>query len=333
MSDRVLRLLIAPSLLLACALTVGCGQRGTPASMTETSGTETTETAAVVPGQLAFEITEGLGQYNGSGTIWVVNTDGTALQKVADGPRGYRLEHPAWSPDGQRIAYHFGVYHWGTGWLDTHSIWVMSSDGTKQTQLTYSPAGCLWPEWSPDGTKIAFSAYSAQEHEGHIAVMSADGSQVTTVTTGKTFDAFPDWTPDGKLIFLRKPYTKTKAPGDLFVVNADGTALARLTRTGSIGCFKLSPDGTTIAFHDTVASQVRLMPVDASAPPTVLIDDDFGWIFVEITWAPDGRALAVGCSSLEAASGAEIHVVNADGSNLTTVPNVEAGLDPAWRPF
>ncbi len=162
--------------------------------------------------------------------------------------------------------------------------------------------------------------------------MGANGSQLTTLTTGRTFDAFPDWTPDGRLVFLRKPYTATKAPGDLYVVHADGTSLTRLTQSNNIGSFKLSPDGAKIAFHDTKASQIKTMPADRRTPPTVLIDDDFGWLFVAITWAPDGRALALGCSSLEAASGAEIHVVNADGSNLTTVPNVQLGLDPAWRP-
>jgi Tol biopolymer transport system component len=213
-----------------------------------------------------------------------------------------------------------------------HSVWVMNSDGSKKTQLTHLPVGCLWPAWSPDGAKIAFSVYSAQTHEGHIAVMRADGGHVTTLTTGKILDAFPDWTPDGRVVFLRKPFTETKAPGDLYVVNADGAGLARLTHSGNVGCFELSPDGSKIAFHDTEANQVKVMPADGSTPATVLIDDDFGWIFVAITWSPDGRALAVGCSSLEAASGAELHIVNADGSNLTTVPNVVSGLDPAWRP-
>ncbi len=130
------------SSLLLCVLFAGCGKTSV---QTATGGgaDRSTATTTVAPGQLVFEVTEGLGQYNGSGTLWVINTDGVALKKLADGPRGYRLEYPAWSPDGQKIAYHLGVYHWGTGWLDTHSVWVMNSDATKQAQLTRLPVGCL----------------------------------------------------------------------------------------------------------------------------------------------------------------------------------------------
>jgi len=330
----VARLLVVPVVFIVCAAAVGCSQGGGSAATPGMNANETSDTVKgpSPTGQLALELTEGLGQYNGLGTIWLVNTDGTGLHQIASCPQGYRIEHPAWSPDGKKIAYHSGVYHWGTGWLPTHSVWVMDSDGKSRTQLTHLDAGCLWPSWSPDGATIAFGAYSGINHEGHIALMRADGSNVTTITAGKFEDAFPEFAPDGRIVFLRKPFANPKAPGDLYVVNADGTGLAQITHSQSVGCFALSPDGSRIAYHDTVSSQLKIMRTDGSGPSTVLVDGDFGWIFVAMTWSPDGRAIAIGCSGLEASSGDQIYTVNSDGSGLCAIPGINAGLDPAWRP-
>jgi Tol biopolymer transport system component len=54
--------------------------------------------------------------------------------------------HPAFSRDGRRIAF-----------VRSGRIWVMNTDGTRQTRLT-APASYTddAPTWSPDGAKLAF---------------------------------------------------------------------------------------------------------------------------------------------------------------------------------
>ncbi len=302
-----------------------------------TSKAEESKDAAPPAGQIVFAQQQGAGvRWSGDlgkllgGTMKVVNADGSGLTTLTTGP-GDAVEHPTWNPDGTRVAYDSGL---GRA-LDysRRAIFTMNSDGSNRVQLTHAPMSALWPTWSPDGGKIAFSAYLYLTDEFRIAAMDADGSQMTTLTTGY-WDWAAAWAPDGKVFFLRmKPIDElTGNYGDLYFVNSDGTGLVQLTSSKNVGDFALSPDGSKIAFHDEKAHKIMLMPSDASTPPTVLVDQDFKEATVGITWAPDGRTLAMAGSSLGALAGSKLYTVNSDGSNLTEVPNVEYAIDPAWRP-
>ncbi len=64
---------------------------------------------------------------------------------------------PAWSPDGQKIA--FASVRDGN-----QEIYVMNADGSGQQRLTRNTAGDYAPAWSPDGRKIAF----VSQRDGHV---------------------------------------------------------------------------------------------------------------------------------------------------------------------
>jgi Tol biopolymer transport system component len=275
------------------------------------------------PGTIAFARTAG-GQ---EADIYVIQTDGTGLALLADGP-GAWLEHPAWSPDGTRIAYHSGS---GFNQISTYSVWAINADGTEQQQLTRFPVSGLWPAWSLDGTQIALSAYSPETNTLNIAVMNADGSDLTVLTSEGTNDLYPTWAPNGAILFLRTPLHQ-RASGDVFAVNPDGGEVIQLTTVGPIGGYALSPDGTKIAFQDVRNSEIAVVPTDASGAPVTLVNSELGCPLVALSWSPDGQALAIACSDYFAASGSDLYIVNADGSGLTTVPNTGSVFDPAWGP-
>ena len=81
---------------------------------------------------------------------------------------------PAWSPDGQRIAF-------ASNRDGNSEIYVMNADGSAPTRLTNNPADDLDPAWSPDFTRIAFTR--SRDGNGEIYAINADGSGETRLTT------------------------------------------------------------------------------------------------------------------------------------------------------
>lgn len=116
--------------------------------------------------------------------IHVIRPDGTGLTRLT--PWGNSVASPDWSPDGTLIAYHRCCDSGKQG--QKLDVYVMNEDGSGDRRLTKSPP---WtggpfiasgnPVWSPDGTKIMFTHWFADQ-QTQIMVMDADGSNVQAVT-------------------------------------------------------------------------------------------------------------------------------------------------------
>jgi Tol biopolymer transport system component len=102
--------------------------------------------------------------------------------------------------------------------------------------------GANEPDWSPDGSRIAFNVPGTTFRGGeqNIYTIRPDGADLRQVTAHlemaangqqATFD--PCWSPDGtQLIFTHFPSTDGLA--DLFVVNSDGSSLTNLTMSRTL---------------------------------------------------------------------------------------------------
>jgi Tol biopolymer transport system component len=245
----------------------------------------------------------------GNTEIYVMKADGRKPRRLTndDASDG----QAAWSPDRTKIAFTKFPISGGS------DIYIMNSDGTNPAHFA---AGAQNPDWSPDGTRIAFDG------DGVIIVRSVDGSSETTLSAAPGWTASePDWSPDGtRIAFLR-----TEVGGgseNVWVMNADGTNQVELTTQGGSGP-AWSPDGSKIAFTTDrdVTSEVYVMNADGTGQTR--LTDLVGPSGVP-AWSPDGSRIAF--QSLRDGN-TDIYVMNADGSGvtqLTTEPALDAS--PGW---
>ena len=100
----------------------------------------------------------------------------------------------------------------------------MRPDGSGVTALTNNEVRDEEPEWSPDGSRLAFTSARVQPPPnfnccgvgpGDIYSMAADGTDVRTLVTDGGLDAAPAWSPDGtKIAFASTRRTPTASPSE-----------------------------------------------------------------------------------------------------------------------
>jgi dipeptidyl aminopeptidase/acylaminoacyl peptidase len=176
-----------------------------------------------------------------------------ALTKLKNGVQSYQ-----WSPEGSRIVVvsssgpmdgvataerksdvrhytHIQYKFNDTGWFDDkrRHLWVVSVPGGESKQIT---EGQDWndtdPQWSPDGTRIAFvsdrtgKAYD-DSHNTDVWVIPAAGGALTKISDHAFEDENPRWSPDGKQILFTGQTAVHQFP-KLYVADAAGGAASQL---------------------------------------------------------------------------------------------------------
>lgn len=136
---------------------------------------------------------------SGNSDVCAVNADGSGFARLTSTP-GSDFD-PDWAPDGTRIAFVTDRFTPGTTEIAT-----MAPNGTNVTQISrISPSPLYYGytnlDWSPEGTRIAFSKAALQGGacdasgscyaEPGLFVMNADGSGVGAIGRGSQ----PDWQP------------------------------------------------------------------------------------------------------------------------------------------
>jgi dipeptidyl aminopeptidase/acylaminoacyl peptidase len=205
------------------------------------------------------------------GAIWVAPVDGSDEQRqFTSGER--RDGMPRWSPDGRWLSFASNRGEDKT----PANLYVIPAEGGEARKLTDLKESVESAEWSPDSSRIVFTARDRDEaydeeddrkrrprrfrrvfhkldsvgwtgdRRKHLWIVDLDGN-VRQLTGGDFEDDTPAWSPDGKRIVfaaLRTPDWDVELISRLYSVDADGGEPDQLTGgDGAFGWPALSPDG------------------------------------------------------------------------------------------
>lgn len=172
---------------------------------------------------------------------------------------------------------------------EASEIAVMNEDGSNRVIVTDNDTYDGEPDFSPDGTRIAFE--SARFGNIDLLVMNASGENVRRLTDSPQPDRHPDWSPDGRIVAYESGIGNTS---EIFAISADGNSEPVQLTTNGYGdrAPQFSPDGTLIAFMTERRGrwQIALMRYPGGEQVTLFDCPATDCRFP--TWSPDGKLIA-----------------------------------------
>jgi Tol biopolymer transport system component len=249
---------------------------------------------------------------------------------------GEAENYPSWSPDGKRLVYQRD--------LNGAAMYVIHANGSGQRRLSPTPGFDVTPSWSPDGTEIIYARLLEvpqpnRPPKTEIRVMNADGTGDHAILAKSVFSVEPRWSIKDQVVFM----SLMGGSGlDIYVMNADGTDLRRLTWAANNGDPVWDPEGRRITFGSDRQGgnklNVFVMNADGSeqVPLThFAVPDEAG----DTNWSSDARKIAFeldvnGMKQSDPNALAEVWTMNADGSGATStgVRCSDVGCAPRWQP-
>ena len=210
----------------------------------------------------------------GNGEIYVADFDGYNAKSVTHD--NTIVAAPAWVPG--RLAIYYTSYKRGNPDIFYHNL------GTGQRRVVAGYSGLnTSAAASPDGSKMAMILSKGGSPD--VWVSDADGSNLKQLTATPEDESSPCWSPDGQWICFATRIAERRV---LAKVSAGGGATQRIPTPDAPNPTEpdWSPDDKWIAFTRQAGGfDICVMPVDGSAPPTVLVAGE------DPSWSPNSRTL------------------------------------------
>jgi len=214
-------------------------------------------------------------------------------------------------------------------------IYTVKPDATDEKLFPGIPtnSNAQKPEWSPDGSRLAFQIFNDSSRLTEIKVINADGTGLLTLAdnvSGRNRGF--TWSPNGSQI----AYIGLGGPSEdsldtIHIANADGSGSYRLPGSpASLWAVDWSPDGRKFVFSN--AEELFVINTDGTGKQqltTVQQTQDGSTADFDPRWSPDGTKILF--KRFRSSIAGTTWVMNADGSNQRKLFNFDSS-SPYWSP-
>jgi eukaryotic-like serine/threonine-protein kinase len=185
------------------------------------------------------------------------------------------------SADGRRLSMNRTV----NGNTD---VWIFDFDRSVFNRFTFDPASDSSPEWSRDGSRIAFNSNRGGVYDLYLKPATGAGTEQLILSTPQN-KAPVDWSPDSRFLLYRTPSLTTGF--DLWALPMIGEAkpFPVVQTSFEERDAQFSPDGKWIAYQSNESGRTEVVMQPFPGPGGKhQISTDGG---AQVRWRADGREL------------------------------------------